>query len=70
MQAQGRLFIYFYHDSPNPEEFNDISSGTAIPEKGQVIVRRGKKYEVRSVQPVNRRDITTPTYIIRLMNAS
>jgi hypothetical protein len=62
----GRKFIYYYHDSPNPEEVNDTFSGMAVPTKGEVIQRRGKKYEVRSVQPVVGKAI--PTYIIRLMN--
>jgi hypothetical protein len=61
-----RQFIYYYHDSPNPEEVNDAFSGMAVPTKGEVIERRGKKYEVRSVQPVVGKAI--PTYIIRLMN--
>ena len=62
----GRKFIYYYHDSPNPEEVNDTFSGMAVPTKGEVIQRRGKKYEVRSVQPIVGKAI--PTYIIRLMN--
>ena len=62
----GRQFIYYYHDSPNPEELHDPFSGMAVPKKGEVIERRGKKYEVKSVQPVVGKDI--PTYIVRLMN--
>jgi hypothetical protein len=41
-------------------------TGMPIPKKGEVIERRGKKYEVRSVQPIVGKAI--PTYIIRLMN--
>ncbi len=62
----GRRFIYYYHDSPNPEEVVDPKSGMAIPRKGEVIKRRGRKYEVRSVQKVVGKAI--PTFIIRLMN--
>jgi hypothetical protein len=62
----GRQFIYYYHDSPNPEEVNDSFSGMAVPTRGEVIARRGKKYEVKSVQPVVGKRI--PTYIVRLMN--
>jgi hypothetical protein len=62
----GRQFIYYYHDGPNPEEVNDPFSGMHIPKKGEVIERRGKKYEVRSVQPIVGKAI--PTYIVRLMN--
>jgi hypothetical protein len=60
-------FIYYCHDGPNPEEVNDPFSGMPIPKKGDV-ERRGKKYEVRSVQPVVGKAI--PTYIIRLMNTT
>jgi hypothetical protein len=59
-------FIYYYQDGPNPDEVNDPFSGMAIPKKGEVIELRGKKYEVRSVQPVVGKAI--PTYIVRLMN--
>jgi hypothetical protein len=38
----GRQFIYYYHDSPNPEELHDPLSGMPIPKKGEVIERRGK----------------------------
>ena len=62
----GQKFIYYYHDGPNPEEVNDSLSGMSIPKKGEVIERRGKKYEVRSVQPIVGKAI--PTYIVRLMN--
>jgi hypothetical protein len=62
----GRQFIYYYHDGPNPEEVNDPFSGMPIPKKGEVIERRGKKYEVRSVQPIIGKAI--PTYIVRLTN--
>jgi hypothetical protein len=62
----GRQFIYYYHDGPNPEELHDPFSGMPIPKKGEVIVRRGKKYEVKSVQPVVGKDI--PTYVVRLIN--
>ena len=43
----GRQFIYYYHDGPNPEELHDPFSGLPIPKKGEVIERRGKKYEVK-----------------------
>jgi hypothetical protein len=62
----GRQFIYYYHDGPNPEEVNDPFSGMPVPKKGEVIERRGKKYEVKSVQPVVGKAL--PTYIVRLMN--
>ena len=62
----GRQFLYYYHDSPTPEELHDPSSGMAIPKKGEVIERRGKKYEVKSVQPVVGKAI--PTFMVRLMN--
>jgi hypothetical protein len=64
--ARGQQFIYYYHDGPNSEEVNDPFSGMPIPKKGEVIERRGKKYEVRSVQPIVGKAI--PTYIVRLMN--
>jgi hypothetical protein len=64
--GNGQRFIYYYHDGPNPEEVNDPLSGMPIPKKGEVIERRGKKYEVRSVQPIVGKAI--PTYIVRLMN--
>jgi hypothetical protein len=64
--TRGQQFIYYYHDGPNPEEVNDPFSGMHIPKQGEVIERRGKKYEVRSVQPIVGKAI--PTYIVRLMN--
>ena len=62
----GRQFIYYYNDGPSPDEVNDPFSGMPIPKKGGVIERRGKKYEVRSVQPVVGKDI--PAYIVRLIH--
>jgi hypothetical protein len=62
----GRQFLYYYHDSPNPEEVSDPSSEMPIPKKGEIVERRRKKYEVKSVQPVVGKAI--PTYIIQLMN--
>jgi hypothetical protein len=62
----GRLFIYYYHDGGIPDEVNDPLSGMRVPRKGELIERRGKKYEVRSVQPVIGKAI--PTFIVRLMN--
>jgi hypothetical protein len=42
---RGRQFVYYYHDSPNPDEVSDPFSGVTIPKKFEIIVRRGKKYE-------------------------
>jgi hypothetical protein len=64
--SSGQQFIYYYHDGPNPDDVNDPSSGMPIPKKGEVIERRGKKYEVRSVQFIVGKAL--PTYIVRLMN--
>lgn len=64
--ASGQQFIYYYHDGPNADEVNDPFSGMPIPKKGEVIERRGKKYEVRSVQAIVGKAV--PTYIVRLMN--
>ena len=63
---RGQQFIYYYHDAPNPDQVDDPFSGMPIPKRGEVIERRGKKYEVRSVQPIVGKAI--PTYIVRLMN--
>ena len=62
----GRQFISYYHDGLNPDEVDDPFNGMAIPKKGEVIERRGKKYEVRSVPPVVGKAI--PTYMVRLIN--
>jgi hypothetical protein len=64
--VRGQQFIYYYHDGPNPDQVDDPFSGMPIPKRGEVIERRGKKYEVRSVQPIVGKAI--PTYIVRLMN--
>jgi hypothetical protein len=58
--------MYYYHDGPNTEEVDDPSGGMPVPKKGEVIERRGKKYEIRNVQPIVGKIIRT--YIVRLTN--
>ena len=38
----GRQFIYYYHDSPNPEEVNDAFSGMAFQQRERLSSAEGK----------------------------